>query len=349
MVDCILEMPLRRLSIEEMSQAMGMLMTGESLRTVAAHFNVSHNVIRRVRMRFNDTGSVRHRHGGGRNRSTTVREDRFITVQCRRNRFSTARTLQIQLLNATGTQAFTQTVRRRLHAVNLRSRSSKKCPLLTRAHKRRRLEWAHQHQNWNVEDWGRCLFSDETRVRLHSSDGRVKVWRNRGERYIENHVTYHQAYGGGSITVWGGISQTRRTELVMLGNATMNSVRYLNEVLQPVVLPFANEIGDGFVFVDDNARPHRTRQINAFFEENNITHMDWPANSPDLNPIENVWDYLKRLIRSRGVDPNNHHQLRTAVLEEWPNIPQHYIRDLISSMPRRCQEVIRARGGPTHY
>lgn len=132
------------------------------------------------------------------------------------------------------------------------------------------------------------MFSDETRVRLHSSDGRLRVWRSRGERYSASHVTYHQAFGGGSITVWGGISWAHPVQLVVLGNATMNGERYLNEVLQPVVLPFANEIGNGFVFVDDNARPHRTRQVNAFFEENFITHMDWPANSPDLNPIENA-------------------------------------------------------------
>lgn len=76
-------------------------------------------------------------------------------------------------------------------------------------------------------------------------------------------------------------------------------------ILHSVVLLFTNEIGDGFV--DDKARPHKTRQINAFFEENKITLMVWPANSPVLNPIENMWDYLERLIKSRRVDPTNQH------------------------------------------
>lgn len=342
-------MVLRRLSLDDMNQAMGMIMMGASLRNVAARFNVSHNVIRRVRMRFDETGSVGHGHSGGRQRSTTARQDRFLVNDCRRRRFSTARVLQNNLLNATRTMISTQTVRNRLHEANLRSRSSKKFPLLTIAHKRRRLQWARQYQNWRVEDWGRCLFSDETRVRLHSSDGRLRVWRSRGERYSTNHVTYHQAFGGGSITAWGGISWARPAQLVVLGNISMNSERYLNDVLQPVVLPLANEIGNRFVFVDDNAPSHRARQVNAFFQQNLITRMVWPANSPDLNPIENAWDYLKRLIRARGPDPHNHEALRMAILEEWGNIPLQYIRDLISSMPRRCQEVIRARGGPTHY
>lgn len=110
------------------------------------------------------------------------------------------------------------------------------------------------------------VFSDETRVRLHSFNGGIKVWRNKRESYFDNYVIYYQAYGGGLIIVWGSISATRRTELVMFGNATMNSVRYLSEVLQPVVLPFANEISHSFVFVDDTARPH--------IEQEKSMHMD---------------------------------------------------------------------------
>lgn len=133
-------------------------MIGASLRNVAARFNVSHNVIRRVRMRCDETGFVRHRHGGGRQRSTTIRQDRFLVNACRRSRFSTARVLQNHLLNASRTMISTQTVRSRLHEANLMSRSSKKFPLLTAAHKRRRLEWARQHQNWGVEDWVAVCF-----------------------------------------------------------------------------------------------------------------------------------------------------------------------------------------------
>lgn len=104
-------------------------------------------------------------------------------------------------------------------------RFSNDCPLLTRVNNRKMLEWVHQHANWNAGDWGRYLFSDESRVRLHSSDGRLKGRRNRGEFCIENNVTYHQPYVGSSIIVWVGMFAARRTELVPLGNAIMNSVK----------------------------------------------------------------------------------------------------------------------------
>ena len=84
---------------------------------------------------------------------------------------------------------------------------------------------------------------------------------------------------------WAGISVNLRTKLYIV-NGNFNSQRYINEILRPLVLPFLQQIGPNAVFQDDNAWSHRGRIVNDFVRTNNINRMDWPANSPDLNPIE---------------------------------------------------------------
>ena len=99
--------------------------------------------------------------------------------------------------------------------------------------------------------------------------------------------------------VWGDISVRSRTELLVL-NGTLTGQRYINEVLQPVVLPFVQQ--HHVVLQDDNARPHRARIVQQFLQQNNVDHLDWPTRSPDLSPIEHVWDILGQRVRQRVHD-----------------------------------------------
>ena len=96
------------------------------------------------------------------------------------------------------------------------------------------------------------------------------------------------------------------------------------------------------MFQDDNARPHRGHIVNDFVRVNNINRMDWPANSPDLNPIENLWDKLARRTY-RDNPPQTIPQLRHHLAQEWQNIPQATIRRCVGSMRKRCKEFVNAR------
>lgn len=149
--------------------------------------------------------------------------------------------------------------------------------------------------------------------------------------------------------VWTGISSNRKAQLILFRNEHVNAQTYLDNVLRPVVVPLAQEIGENFILVDDNARPHRAKGVNRYLQEQGITRMNWPACSPDMNPIEHVWDKLQRQLHMRLSCPDNLEQLAEALTEEWASLPQDFILNLIRSMKRRCESLIRSSGGPTSY
>lgn len=339
-------MPLRRLTPAHLEAVVILLQQGNQTQTeVAEMFGVSQSVISRAWRRFRDTGNPNTRHGGGRRRSTTIREDRFIFTTARRNSTFPASRLRAH----TGVQVSLSTIRRRLHERGLRARRRFKCIRLTAQHRRERRNWVDRHRMWGLPEWRNCLFSDESRFCLYHSDSRILTWRRRVERYLEQNMAPTLAFGGGSITVWGGISFDSRTELLVLINESMNAQRYRDRVILPIVVPFAEEFGHDFIFMDDNARPHRAEIVNIVLQEHNIARMVWPARSPDANPIEHVWDYLKRQIHKREHAPRTLQDLANAVREEWQLMPQQFIQDLISSMPRRVEAIRQTRGGPTRY
>ena len=115
------------------------------------------------------------------------------------------------------------------------------------------------------------------------------------------------------------------------------------------VRPHAGAVGENFILMDDNAHAHRACITDQYLEQATIVRMEWPARSPDLNPIEHAWDMLQTAVSSRPMQPASVQELRQALLEEWDQIPQYKIRRLISSMQRRCQAVIGAWGHHTRY
>ena len=191
------------------------------------------------------------------------------------------------------------------------------------------------------------MFSDESRFSLQRSDRRQRVYRRLGERYYDVCVREVDRFGGGgSVMVWGGISHGVKTPLVVIqGNLT--AVRYRDQVLMPHVLPLVN--AHNLTFQHDNSRPHVARVCRDFRNQNNVQVLDWRQYSPDLNPIEHLWDELDRRVRKHVNVPNNVAQLQLALIQEWNNIPQRTIDNLVRSMVRRVRAATAARGGHTRY
>lgn len=340
----------------EAAQVVALLQAGMSQRSVAHRLHISRRAVQNVYHRYLETGGFIRRRGTGRHRATSARDDRYIVSSSLRNRRLNSVQLQHRLREVRRVSISRWTVRRRLHESNLRAHRAAIGPVLSRAHRQARLQFARDHIEWTIEQWRSVLFTDETRVSLRGTDRRQPVYRRPGERFAEACIVERAAFDGGSTMFWAGISLDGRTELVHVPSIRrgrrwegLNAHRYITEVLEPHVMPYAQFIGDSFTLMHDNARPHTAASVRDYLAEIGIPVLRWPANSPDLNPIEHLWDMLKRKIRARDHAPTTIQEVVQAAQEEWDLIPQHEVIKLIRSMQNRLRECIRARGGHTHY
>ncbi|GFX80625.1 transposable element Tcb2 transposase [Trichonephila clavipes] len=287
--------------------------------------------------------SVMLRACSGRPRGTTPADDRYIVLQARRNRRQTAGEIARHTTQATGRPISRFTVARRLHGGGLFARRPVRCVPLTPAHRRRRSLWCREHRNWRDNEWGRVLFTDESRFSLSSDSHRILIWRERGSRNHPSNIIERDRYVGRGVLVWGGIMLGSRTDLHIFDAGSVNGTRYCNEILLPYVRLFRGAMGLQFLFMDDNAPCHRTVAAEQLLESEDIERMDWPARSPDLNPIEHVWDFLGRRLAARTLPPVTIRELRLALQDEWAAMPQQLIDTLILSMGKRCETCLAVR------
>ena len=243
-----------------------------------------------------------------------------------------------------------ETVPNRLHSAGYYARRPIKRPLLTRQHKVARLAWCRERRRWNLANWRKVHWSDESRFLLFKTDGRTRVWRQRNSAYAQRNIMEQVPFGGGSIMVWGCVSHDCKLDLVTV-RGNLNAAQYQRDILDRVVVPhFDNHpLLTRSIFMDDNARPHRARAVVDFLHQEAITTLPWPARSPDLNPIEHVWDFLGTRVRQRVPPVQNLHELEQALHQEWNRLPQRQIQRLVQGMRRRVEAVIQAYGGYTRY
>ena len=149
------------------------------------------------------------------------------------------------------------------------------------------------------------------------------------------------------IMVWGGIGYYSRTPLVRIAG-TLNSQRYISEVLEPVVLPYLQGSATA-IFQQDNARPHVARIVQRFFVTHQIELLPWPARSPDLSPIENMWSMVAQRVSQTASPAATPDDLWQRVEAAWAAVPQEHIQRLFDSMPRRVAAVISNNGGYSGY
>ncbi|GFX07780.1 transposable element Tcb1 transposase [Trichonephila clavipes] len=223
--------------------------------------------------------------------------------------------LSRQLFSATSTTVSRQTVYRRLEHIGLYARRLVRCVPLTVTHCRLRLIWSREHALWIPQQWSCVMFSDKSRFSWQSDSHRNLIWRAPGTRYHQENNTERHLYGGAGWLVWGGIILGSRTDL-HVQSVTMTGHIYQDVILEQHVRLFRGAMGAEFLFMDDNARHHRANIVDECLQSEDITRMVWPAYSPDLNPIEHVWDMLGRRIAARQPPPTCLPELRRALLDE---------------------------------
>ncbi|GFY29642.1 transposable element Tcb1 transposase [Trichonephila clavipes] len=274
--------------------------------------------------------------------------DRYLAVSTKRNRQSTASDLSCQLSAATGTTVSRQTEYRRLGHIVLCACRPVRCIPLTATHCRMRLTWSREHALWTPQQWSCVMFSDDSKFSFQSDSRQTLIWRAPGTGYHQvNNIERHR-YGGAGWLACGEIILGSRTDL-HVQSVTMTGHIYRDVILEQHVRLFRGAMGAEFIFMDDNARPYRANIVDECLQSEDITRMDCPAYSPDMNPREHVWDMLGRRIAARQSPSTCLPELRRALLDEWCDITQDQIDNLILSMTKRCKACIASSGRHNPY
>jgi hypothetical protein len=228
------------------------------------------------------------------------------------------------------------TIYRRVRELGYKNGSSSYGPDLNKAQKLARIKFCDFYSDI---DWNKVVFSDEAAFQLGSFG--TKVWSKNGTRRKVPKSKFCQ-----KIMVWGAIGFNRKSTLCLV-SGTLDSEKYQG-VLQDHLVPLLAKRGAASCyFQQDNAPCHGSQSAKRFLEARSVNTLKWPSNSPDLNPIENLWALLKRRVAERA--PKSLVELKRVLAEEWDRIPQETINNLVSSMPRRLDAVRALKGNVTKY
>ncbi|GFV17415.1 transposable element Tcb2 transposase [Trichonephila clavipes] len=278
---------------------------------------IAHSIVSRLWRQFQTTGTDIRGFSSGRARGTTPADDRYIVLQARRNRRQTAGEIARHTTQATGRPISRFTVAKRLHGGGLFARRPVRCVPLTPTHRRRRSLWCREHHNWRDNEFGRVLFTDESRFSWSIDSHRILIWRERGRCNHPSNIIESDRYGGRGVLVWGGIMLGSRTDLHIFDAGSVNGTRYCNEILFHMCVFFRGAMGLQFLFINYNAPCHRTVAAEQLLESIRLA--------------------------ARTLPPVTIRELRLALQDEWAAMPQLLIDTLILSMGRNCETCLAVR------
>jgi Transposase/DDE superfamily endonuclease len=328
---------------------------------IASQLGIPRRTVSSFLKRLDERESIENIPPPGRPRKTSISDDRYIVHTAELE----TRVPLTELRQDVGLNLCEQTIRRRLREAGIRKWKAVKRALLTQRHAINRLKWAREHRHWTVDDWRKVAWSDECAVQKDSDPIQLRVFRRqtKDEKYAPKNIQGKSRDGDVSQMIWASFMGNKLGPIVFL-NGSVNADVYIS-VLKETLVPFIDAISaDGLtnvIFQQDNARPHTAKKTREFLgaaaREHGFSVMDWPANSPDMNLIEQLWAHLKLELHRRYPDTKHIHGspdyvrgvLRERLIEIWWSIGEEVLNTLVESMPRRIRALIAAGGWYTEY
>ena len=308
--------------------------------------------IRRFIAKYKETGKIENLPRSGRPPVLNNNEKNALVNEVIKKR----RTPLHEIINTLDLNCGLTTAKKTLYDAGIHSHSAAKKPFMPEGHASARINWCEKHKEKTAYYWTQVIFSDESSVEVGKQSRQVKIWRRVGERFNTECLAPTFKSGRQSVMIWGCFAGGIKGPLVFCDEVKekerINSDTYIT-ILKTYLLPYQHAVreltGGSVVYQQDNAPIHTSRATKEWLRTNKISTIDWPANSPDLNPIENIWKLLKDNIQKREDFPRTVNKLKIALREEWENLDRSVFEEVVTSMPRRIDAVLRANGGPTKY
>lgn len=336
----------KELTVEQRERVLVYSEFGWSQVKISKRMKISRCCVQNTLKRFRQSGSHKTLKRTGRPKKTNRRQDMMIKRISLSDRKLTAPKITSIYNSSNDVPIGVSTVKNRLKKAGLNGRVAAKKPLLRIVNKRKRLLWAQEHKNWTVEMWTNVLWTDETKFEIFGSKRRVFVRRFVGERFSKDCLVSTVKHGGGSLMIWGCFGGGRVGRIHRI-HGIMNKEMY-RDILENVAVPSGEQLFKSeYTFMHDNDPKHASKLCKGYLDDLQnsgvLKVMNWPAQSPDLNPIELLWEEMDRNVREK--QPTSINSLWNIVQECWNNILPVTLEKLIKRMPRLCAAVIKNRGG----
>lgn len=220
-------------------------------------------------------------------------------------------------------------------------------PIVSEVNRKKRLEFARNHLHWTVEDWSRVWWSDETTIEAVPQGKKYNICIHSSTNNQEIPFAPKIQSGKFKVTFWGAVAKSGLGPLVPL-NGNLNGEKYV-ELLEDNFIDVYKDSGVGSIFMQDNAPSHKTTHVMNYLSMEQVSVLEWPPQSPDLNPIENIWAVLKSKLRKNSGFPTNRRELIARAQEVWLSLEEKTIDNTLDSMPKRMQLVLESNGYPIKY
>ncbi|MBN3280925.1 TCB1 transposase, partial [Polyodon spathula] len=319
--------------------------SGEGYKNISKSLNISVSTVYSIIKKWKGHCTTQTLHRSGRPSKLSSQRRKLVRDATVRPT-TTLKELQSSMADM-GENVQQSTISRTLHKSSLYVRVERRKPLLKINHLKACMEFATKHLSDPAKMLQKVLWSDETKLELFGLNAKHYVWHRPNTEHLPVNTIPTVKHGGGSIMLWGCFSSAGTGKLVRI-EGKMDGAKY-RQILEENLFQSAKDLklGRKFTFQQDNDPKHKAKATLEWLKNKKVNVLEWPSQSPDLNPIENLWKDLKTAVHKRS--PSNLRELEQICQEEWAQIAPSRCAKLVETYPKRLAAVIAAKGASTKY